>query len=439
MTSANRLLPMVLLAASLPVAAGPKIHNWLTPNGARVLFVAAPELPMLDIRVVFDAGSARDGDRPGVAQLTNFLLDQGAGDWNADQIAERVENVGAQLDNGALRDMAWQAVRTLTREPALETAVDTLAAIISRPGFAPADLERLRQTALVGISQDDQDPRSVASKAWYRTIYGSHPYGADPAGTRDSLAALTRDDLLAHYRRHYVAANAVVALVGAVTREQAEAIATRITAGLATGTRAPALPPVADLEAATLEQIPFPSSQSHVYVGQPGMTRTDPDYFPLYIGNHILGGNGLVSRLSDEVREQRGLSYSVYSYFLPMQQRGPFLMGLQTRNDQAGGARQVLMDTLRRFREHGPETQELEDAKRNLTGSFPLRIASNALIVEYLAMIGFYDLPLDYLDTLNARTEAVTAEQIRDAFRRRLDPERFATVVVGAAERMADQ
>jgi zinc protease len=425
------LIFTLILFPALPLWATPQIQSWDTPNGARVLFVEAPELPMLDLRVVFNAGGARDA-KPGVARLTNAMLVQGAGDWNADRIAERMEGVGAKLGNGSLRDMAWVSVRTLTREPAMETALDTLATILGDPTFPAADLERLRRSTLVALNQDRQQPRTVASKAWYRAVYGDHPYAEDPTGTIESVQELTQDDLLAHYRRYYVAKNAVVAIVGAVTREQAEHLASRVTAGLAPGEAAAPLPPVADLTGSRMERIDFPSSQSHIYVGQPGMTRTDPDYFPLYVGNHILGGNGLVSLLSEEVREKRGLSYSVYSYFLPMQERGPFLMGLQTKNEQAEQARRVMMETLARFRDQGPTEQELSDAKKNITGGFPLRIASNAKIVEYLAVIGFYGLPLDYLETLNAKVEAVTAEQIRDAFERRLDPERFATVVVGA-------
>jgi zinc protease len=216
-------------------------------------------------------------------------------------------------------------------------------------------------------------------------------------------------------------------------------VSERLTAGLAAGEPAPALPEVPDLPSRVVEELDFPSTQTHVYVGQPGMRRLDPDYFPLYVGNHILGGSGLVSLLMEEVREKRGLSYSVYSYFLPMTERGPFLMGLQTKNDQAAQAREVLMGTVRRFREEGPSEAELAAAKKNITGGFPLRIASNSKIVQYLAVIGFYGLPLDYLDRFSARVSAVTAEQIRDAFGRRVHPARFATVVVGPrGERVAD-
>jgi zinc protease len=177
----------------------------------------------------------------------------------------------------------------------------------------------------------------------------------------------------------------------------------------------------------------FPSSQTHIYIGQPGMARHDPDYFALYVGNHVLGGSGLVSILGEEVRNKRGLSYSVYSYFVPMRAPGPFLMSAQTKNDQATEALTVMRDTLRRYRLEGPTPEELDAAKRNITGGFPLDIASNRKIVQYIAMMGFYDYPLDWLDTLVPKVEAVTMEQVRDAFARRLQPDRLAAVVVGGA------
>jgi zinc protease len=419
--------------------AGPKIETWETSKGARVLFVAAPDLPILDVRLVFDAGSTRDGEQSGLASMTAGMLTQGAGEWDADTVAERVESVGAQLSTGADRDSAFLSLRTLTREPAMETALQTAAKVLAAPRFEEADFERMRKNRLVGLRQDEQDPATVGSKAIYRKIFGDHPYAADPSGTQESVAALRREDLVEFHRGHYVASNAVVAIVGALTREQAQAVAERLTDGLDAGQPQPKLPPVPDLADGVLEELDFPSSQTHVYAGQPGMRRLDPDYFPLYVGNHILGGSGLVSLLMEEVREKRGLSYSVYSYFLPMSERGPFLMGLQTKNDQATQAREVLMETVRRFREDGPTAHELAAAIKNITGGFPLRIASNSKIVQYLAVIGYYGLPLDYLDRFNDRVSAVTADRIRDAFNRRIHPDRLATVIVGPrAQETAD-
>ena len=187
------------------------------------------------------------------------------------------------------------------------------------------------------------------------------------------------------------------------------------------------------------ERLRHPSAQTHIVLGGPVLTRDDPDYFPLVVGNHVLGGSGLVSRVSNVIREQRGLAYSAYSYFMPMRQEGPFVMGLQTRGDQAGEAIALLRQTLDEFIAEGPSDEELEAAQRNLTGGFPLRLDSNREIVEYLAMMGFYRLPLDWLDRYVARVSAVTAEQVQDAFARRVDPERLVLIQVGGDRAVGGQ
>ena len=424
---------LALVAGLLPLTAQatPEIQTWETGNGARVLFVPAPELPMVDLRVIFDAGSARDGDTPGLASFTAGMLTQGARDWNADTIARRMEDVGAQLSASADRDMTSVSIRSLTEPRALDQALETLAGVVAEPTFPTEDLERVRRNRLIGLRQDQESPRTVASKALFRAVYGDHPYASDPSGTPESIAALSREQLVAFHRDLYQGANALVAIVGDLDRAAAEQLAERVVGALPRGQRQLPLPDVTARAEAAAERIVFPSSQTTVMAGQPGMRRGDPDYFALYLGNHILGGSGLVSLLMEEVREKRGLSYSTYSYFLPLAQPGPFLMGLQTRNDQAEAAREVMMETLVRFIAEGPSEAELTAAKKNITGGFPLKIAENSDIVAYLGVIGFYGLPLDYLDRFVGHIESLDREQIRDAFARRVDPSRLALVVVG--------
>lgn len=426
------LLAGMLSAQSL--WAGPAIQAWETANGTKVLFVEAPELPMVDVRVLFDAGSARDGAKPGLARLTSALLSQGAGDWNADQLAERMEDVGANFGAGSARDMAWVTVRTLTEAKALDVAMDTLSVVLAKPRFDAADFKRVREAMQIGLRQSEQNPGSVVSKAFMAELFSGHPYGSHPGGTKESLEAMTRDDLVAMHKQYYVARNAVVAIVGAVDKQQAERLAERVTANLTKGEHAPSLPEVNTVAVGRTEHIDFPSSQSHIRLGQPGVSRGDQDYYVLYVGNHILGGSGLVSMLSEEVREKRGLSYSAYSYFNPMRQLGPFIIGAQTKNAQAAEALDVIRKTLQDFIDQGPTEKQLTASKQNITGGFPLRVASNKSIVEYLAMLGFYGLPLDYLDTFVDKVNAVTVKQIRDAFKRRVYPDKLITVIVGKAE-----
>ncbi|RMD71113.1 MAG: insulinase family protein [Gammaproteobacteria bacterium] len=425
----KRWLWLILLPLALEAA--PPIQHWQTDNGVRVYFIEAPDLPMVDVRIVFDAGSARDGEKAGLAALTNALLDEGAGDLDADAIAEGIESRGATLELGSARDMAWIAVRSLNTPSLLEPVADILAWMLKAPTFPEKALQREKDAMLIALKDMEESPASLAERAFYQAVYGRHPYASPPEGKEDTLKALTRRDVVAFHRRFYGARNAVLAIVGALSREQAEALARRLTKGLPPGAPAPPLPPVPEPEKPSKVFIGRDTTQTHLRMGQPGMSRKDPDYFPLYVGNHVLGGGGLVSRLSERIREAEGLSYSVYSYFIPMRRKGPFIMGAQTKNEKADRTLELMENTLRDFVAHGPTEEELTASKKNIIGGFPLRIDTNKEQVEYLAMIGFYDLPLDYLDTFTKRVEAVTLEAVKDAFRRRIHPDRMVTVRVG--------
>jgi zinc protease len=427
-------LPVLCALFALPgrSLASPDIQHWKTAGGARVYFVHAAELPIIDIRVLFDAGSARAPERPGLAGMTNALLNEGAGGLDAQAIATRFESLGAQYSAEAERDMAVVSLRSLTDREFLQPALEMLNKTLTAPDFPKDALERLRQRMLVGLKFQRQSPGEIVKKVFYKSAFGDHPYAAHPDGDESSLKSITRSHVLDFYQRYYVARNAVIAIVGNVDRKQAEAIAMQITAGLAKGKAAQPLPNPQQLKSFRKVRIDHPSTQSHILMGQPGLRRGDKDYFALYVGNHILGGSGLVSRLSQEIREKRGLSYSVYSYFLPMRVNGPYMLGLQTETSQVDEALELLGTTLVRFLDKGPTQAELTASKKNITGGFPLRIDSNRKIVEYLAMIGFYELPLDYLDTFTAKINAVTIDDIRKAFRRRVHPGKMVTVIVGS-------
>ena len=424
-------LALTALLLSRYAAATPQIQTWTTANGARVYFVPSPELPMLDVRVVFDAGSARDRTQGGLAQLTNGLLDQGAGNLDADQIAERIDGLGAELSTSAYRDMATVSLRSLTDPKLLDGALAIMADAIAAPSFPQEAFDRVQKRMLVSLRAEQESPSAIADKAFFAALYGDHPYASPTLGTEASVTALTRKDAVAFHARYYTGNNAVIAMTGAVDRAQAEKIAERIIAALPAGAPAPALPPVTMPDRPRTVRIHYPSAQTHILMGQPAITRDDPDYFPLYVGNYILGSGGLVSRMAVEVREKRALAYSAYSYFSPMRVAGPFTAGLETRNEKADEALKVMRDTLDHFIDAGPTQAELTAAKQNLSGGFPLRLDSNGKIVDNLAAIGFYRLPLDYLDTFSQKVEAVTVAQVRDAFRRRLHPEAMVTVLVG--------
>jgi len=435
MRSASIAASCVLAAACLlappALRAGVRIQHWQTGHGAQVYFVRAPELPMMQARVVFDAGSARDpGDRPGLASLTAGMLLGGTRERTEESLALEFERLGAELAASASRDLASVELRCLTDSGVLDRAVSLAAEVIGRPAFEPKVLERERARRLVALEQDAQSPGSIAERAFYAGLFGSHPYGHTADGTPAAVGAMRREDLTAFHARHYIARNAIVVLVGDLDATKARDVARRLTAGLGSGAPPPPLPRAPDFAAAKRETIAYPSKQAHILIGQPALARSDPDYLALYLANHILGG-GAVSRLADAVRERAGLAYSVYSYTQAYRARGPWVLGLQTRTAQTDHALGITMDTLRRFYADGPDDQELEAAKRYLTGSFPLRIDSNREIAEYLAGMAFYGLPLDYLDTYVARIDALTREQVHAAFRRHIHPDRLLTVVVG--------
>jgi zinc protease len=310
-------------------------------------------------------------------------------------------------------------------------ALDIYARVLQQPEFPEAVVKREKQRLIAAIREAEADPANVAEKAFYRALYGTHPYAHDEAGDPAAIERLTRRELQGFYRTHYSAPNAVMSLMGDITRAEAEAIADRLASGLSTVAAVPALPepvpaPVSDA------RIAHPSTQSHVLVGVVGMARSDPDYFPLFVGNYVLGGGGFDSRLMREVRDKRGYAYSAYSYFMPLMEAGPFQLGLQTKLEQTDDALKVAQATLRDFIANGPSEAELTQAKSNLTGGFPLRIDSNKKILDYLSVIGFYSLPLDYLDTWVDQVNAVDVDAVKRAFLRRIDPDKLVTVVVGA-------
>ncbi|MFA7503280.1 MAG: pitrilysin family protein [Burkholderiaceae bacterium] len=429
-----------LALALFPALAGAAlpIEHWRTSNDVPVYFVRADAIPMLDISVQFDAGGRRDPPgREGVASMVGRMLDKGAGELDETALAEGFANIGAELGGGAGSDRASVSVRTLSEPAIRDRAIELASLVIGSPRFEAAILDREKSRVGQALAQSLTQPSTIARRRLDELMYPAHPYGSKLEV--EELAAITVEDLRAFHRAHYVAQGASVAMIGAIDRAQAERIAESLVGSLPPGDPAAAMPPVGEGSPGVEARIAHPASQSHILLGMPAITREDPDYFPLYVGNYVLGGGGFVSRLYDEVREKRGLAYSVYSYFMPMRQPGPFMVGLQTSKEQTDEALEVVRSTIRRFVDEGPDARELAAAKANLVGGFALRIDSNARILGQLALIGDEGLPLDWLDVWIERVEAVTLEQVRDAFRRRIDPERLSTVVVGAGPARAGE
>ena len=410
----------------------PEVHHWVNEAGARVYFVASEQLPMLDIRMIFNAGSARDEATPGVARLTNALLAAGTSTLNATEVAAGFERVGAQFGLGAYRDMALLRLRSLTELNQLMPALDLLANLVSSPLFPEDAVVRDKNQMLASIKHSLQQPGSIASKAFYQALFAQHPYAIPGEGSVESIPKIQPADLNKFHQQYYVTQNLTIALVGAISINQAKQIANRLTRDLPAGNAAAPLTE-SPSHTALKKHIEFDSNQTHILVGTTAIKRSNPDRVALMLGNEILGGGALTSLLGKEIRQKRGLSYSVNSRFIPMQSQGPFQISLQTRNDQTTEALTAIHQVLTQFIDQGPTQEQLADAKRQLIGHSLFGNASNAGIASQLGSVGFYQLPIESVFKTQGEIQAVTLEQIKTAFQHYLDPEQLVIITVGAS------
>ncbi|WP_404992456.1 M16 family metallopeptidase [Cupriavidus pauculus] len=428
-----------LLAGTVANAAIP-IESWTASTGAKVFFVPSPSIPMLDVNLDFDAGSRYDPPgKAGLATLAAALLDKGAGAQdgqparNEAQIADAFADTGADFGGAAGGDRGGIGLRTLTASPEREQSLRLAGQLIKAPTYPDAVVAREKQRLITAIREGDTRPGVIADKTLSKAIYPSHPYGI--SATPESVGSITRDDLVKFWRDNYSAKRAVITLIGAIDRKEAEQIAEDLTRGLPDGVASPKLPDVQMSIPASEKRIPHPAQQASVALGQPSIARGDPDYFALLVGNYVLGGGGFSSRLTDQVREKRGLTYGVDSYFAPSKQPGPFSITLQTKKENTDEALGLVRKILAQFVADGPTDTELRAAKDNLINGFPLRIDSNRKLLTNVANIGWYGLPLDYLDTWTAQINKVTRDQVRAAFQRHVHPDAMATVIVGGPEK----
>ena len=443
---ARALVLGATLGAGMPSAwALLPIQHWSQPSGAQVWLVESQNIPMVDVQVAFDAGSRRDPvEKSGLATAVALMADKGvkadgkhpALDENA--LGEAWADLGASFDASAGQDSFGFSLRSLTVPDLLARSVDLASRQMAQPSWPQDVWERERARWSAAIKESNTRPGTVASRSFARLVYSGHPYGMRT--TEQTLAHITLADMQALHARSFAACRAKVSVVGAVTRQQADELVHKLLARLpaSDGKGCQPLPAVGEVPAlaqAAEERIPFASAQAQVLIGQPGIKRSDPDFMAMLVGNHILGGGGFVSRLMEEVREKRGLTYGVSSDFSPGLHAGAFVIGLQTRPDQAAQALEVSRDVLRKFVAEGPTEAELQAAKDNLIGGFALRIDSNAKLLANVANIAWNNLPLDYLDHWTDRVQALTVNDIRAAMQRVLQPERMVTVVLGEKQK----
>ncbi|MGN7741326.1 M16 family metallopeptidase [Pseudomonas sp. 22526] len=428
--SSQKLQSLAELDGKAPSRRSLDIKTWSTAEGAKVLFVEAHELPMFDMRLTFAAGSSQDGDAPGLAMLTNAMLNEGVAGKDVGAIAEGFEGLGADFGNGAYKDMAIASLRSLSAPDKRTPALQLFADVVGKPTFPADSLARIKNQVLAGFEYQKQNPGKLASLELMNRLYGSHPYAHSSDGTAQSVPPISLAQLRAFHAKAYAAGNVVIALVGDLSRSDAEAIAAQISAALPKGPALAKIPQPTEPQAG-IGHIEYPSSQTSLLLAQLGIDRDDPDYAALSLGNQILGGGGFGTRLMSEVREKRGLTYGVYSGFSPMQARGPFMINLQTRAEMSEGTLKLVQDVLADYLKTGPTQKELDDAKRELAGSFPLSTASNADIVGQLGAIGFYNLPLSYLEDFMQQSQSLTVEQVRDVLNKHLSADKTVIVTAG--------
>ena len=409
-------------------------------KGAKAYLVQTKALPMVDIEVSIDAGDRYDpAGKSGLADMTAGLMNYGArsnkGVLTEAQIADEIADLGANIGLSVGDERAVLRIRSLSRQDLRERAVQLAAAMLSAPTYDSKIVEREKQRTITNLLEAETKPEYVLDKRFKKLVYGNYPLANTP--TVKSVAAVTAADLVQFHKQFYRGDRMIVSIVGDVDRAQAnqivQALLKQIPESGAPIAKLPELErsPVEPLDQREV-QIPFDSQQAHIAMGMTAVTRSNPDYFPLMVGNYVLGGGGFVSRLMTEVREKRGLAYSVFSYFAPGKSTGIFQAGLQTKSDQGALALDVMSSTIAQFIADGPTSAELAAAKANLINGYPLRIDNNRKLLDNVSSIAWNDLPLDTMEVWTKQVEAVTLDQVKEAFQKYLAMDRMKIVMLGA-------
>ncbi len=412
------------------------IQSWVNTDGVNVYFVQAPQLPMVDIDIVLDAGTARNMDTRPLSYFANTLLDQGTKSYSADVIAEKFEAVGAQFSVAVHQDIANMHLRSLTDPKALLPALALFADVIAHPSYEAETLNREKQNTITSLKYEAQKPSSIMKRAFYEILYPNGPYGRWTLGDEKSVESVTSEEVQSFHQKFYVKENVSIILVGDLSLEQANDISLEVISGLANGEKPQ---PFNKINTSDLikkpehKTIDFDSTQTHMILGMPALTREDADYFPLVVGNHILGGSSQNNRIFDTVRGEHGLAYSAYSHFSPMKVAGPFMVVCQTQNKNASKAKKMIEELINDFVEKGPTEQELIDAKKNILGGYALRFDSNESISGQLSYLAFYQLPLDYFNQYQVAVEKVSLDDIRAAYQSKISLDKMTWIMVGAS------
>jgi len=435
-------IPACLLMMGLlqPVHAILPIEPLDSVRGTKAYLVQTKSLPMVDIEISIDAGdrydpSGKSGLATIVGQLMNFGAKSDKGLLSEAQIADEIADLGANFGVSVSGERATMRIRTLSRKDLRDRAVQLASALLSAPTYDAKILVREKQRMTTALLESETKPESVLDRRFRKLIYGNYPLGN--SASVQSITNISSTDLHQFHQQFYRADRMIISIVGDVDKAEATEIVECLLQKVPqSGSPIAKLPEFERSPVEPLSQrevtIPFDSQQAHISMGMTAVTRINPDYFPLLVGNYILGGGGFVSRLMSEVREQRGLAYSVFSYFAPGKDVGIFQAGLQTKNDQAALALEVMSSTIGQFITNGPTQIELDAAKANLINGYPLRIDNNRKLLDNVSSIAWNNLPLDTMDVWTQQVEVVSLEQVKTAFQKYLAMDRMKIVVLGA-------
>ena len=423
---------LALFALAIPLRAATDIQEFITPGGITVWLVEERSIPIIAIELSFRGGTSLDPKgKEGATYLMTGLLEEGAGDLDAEAFLRKTEELAARFSYRAFRDSVAISAELLSENAS--DSIELLRLALSQPAFDDVAVERVRRQVLSGLASDATDPDEIASAKFREISFPEHPYGAVDAGTTGSVAALNRDDLVAAHRGALVKSRVYVGVVGDVTREQAAAFVDTLVGGLSE--EGPSPPPQTEMAVGggvTVVDLDVP--QSVALFGHKGIERDHPDYLTAYILNEIFGGNGLESRLQREVREKRGLTYGVYTFLNPSDHATQVMGSVASANNRIAEALDVIRNEWRLLAEEGVTVEELEAAKLYLTGAYPLRFDSNARIAGNLVGMQSIGLPIDYVKTRNDQVNAVTLEDINRVARELFRPDELHFVVVGKPE-----
>lgn len=419
---------LALLLAPAPVRAV-EIQEVTTPSGLTAWLVEDHTVPIVAMNFAFDGGSTQDPqDKAGLANLLSATLDEGAGDLDSQAYQARLQDLAVRIGFDAGRDAFYGSLRTLT--PNLDEAFDMLRLAVTEPRFDADAVERMKRQIVAGLRREAKDPDAIAGRTWAELAFPDHPYGRPSAGTEESVAALSPDDLRALHGRMLARDTLTVSVVGAIDAERLTALLEETFAALP---ETADLVPVADVTPLTglREAVTLDVPQTAIRLGYPGLQRDDPDFIPGFVMNHILGGGAFSSWLYEEVREKRGLAYSVGSYLVPYDHSGMLMAATGTRSDRAEESLAIIDRQIARMADEGPSAEELAKAKAFLTGSYALRFDTSGKIASQLLGIQMEELGIDYIDKRNDLIEAVTLDDIRRVAARLLKDVEPVVVTVG--------